>query len=241
MLSAIPNWLFYVNSFSIVVDLIMVAGVFLASRTIEKQYRKTAFWGFTLFIGIWYLLTAILALQGIFKSTEGKFNPILLVLLAGLFSSYFLFTKVKVFKTLLSSLPVSWIVIIQFFRTLGGSFLVLYSQKLLPPQFALPAGIGDVFIGVSALIVAWALHNRKTWAPTVARWWCYLGILDLIIAVTMGALTSPSNLQTLISLPFKPTNFLIGEYPLVMIPVFRVPLAITLHLLVLRKLNKQQL
>src|SRR5580765_3634666 len=146
MLSAMPNWSFYVNSFSIVVDLIMVAGAFLASRTIEKQYRKTAFWGFTLFIGTWYLLTTILAKQGIFKPTEGKFNPILLVLLAGLFCSYFLFTKPKVFKILLSSLPVSWVVIIQFFRTLGGSFLVLYSQKLLPPQFALPAGIGDVFI-----------------------------------------------------------------------------------------------
>lgn len=241
MLSAIPNWLFVVNGFSIVIDLIMVAGVFFASRTLERQYRKTAFWGLILFIGTWQLLATMLARQGIFVPVEGKFNPILLVLLAGLFCSYFLFTKWKVFKILLSSLPLSWIVIIQFFRILGGSFLVLFYQKLLPPQFALPAGIGDVFIGLSALFVAWALHNKKTWSPTITRWWCYLGILDLIIAVTMGAVTSPSNLQNLMSLPLKPTNFLIGEYPLVMIPIFRVPFAITLHLLVLRTLNKQQL
>lgn len=241
MPSAIPYWLFLVNSFSIVIDLIMVAGVFIASRTIEKQHRKIAFWGFTLFTGTWLFLTTILAKQGIFEPIEGKFNPILPVLLAGLFCSYFLFSKWKVFKILLSSLPVSWIVIIQFFRVLGVVFLVLYSQKLLPTQFALPAGIGDLFIGVAALFVAWALHNRKTWSPTVTKWWCYLGILDLIIAVTMGALTSPSNIQSLISLPFKPTNLLIGEYPLVMIPIFRVPFAITLHMLVLNKLNKQQL
>jgi hypothetical protein len=241
MLSATPNWLFLVSDLSIVIDLIMVAAVFIASRNLEKQYRNIAFWSFTFFIAAWFLLTTILAKQGIFVQAENKFSPILPVLLIGFLGSYFLFTKWRMFRILLLSIPVWWIVIIQFSRIEGGIFLVLYSQKLLPPQFALPAGAGDVFIGVSSLFVAWALHSKKIWAPKITRWWCYLGLLDLIIAVTMGALTSPSNLQDLISLPFKPTNLLIGEYPLVMIPIFRVPLAITLHLLALRKLNKQQL
>jgi hypothetical protein len=240
MPSAIPNWLFFVNDLSIVIDLTMVVGVFFASRTIEEGYRKTAFWSFSFFLAIWLLLTTILAKQGFFESTDSKFNYILFVLLLGVFGSYFLLTKWKVFKILLSSIPVSWIVIIQFSRILGGTFLVLYCQKLLPPQFALPAGIGDVFIGVDALFIAWAIHNKKMWAPTVTKWWCYLGILDLIIAVTMGTLTSPSPLHDLISLPFEATNLLIAKYPLVMIPIFRVPFAITLHLLVLKKLNKQE-
>jgi hypothetical protein len=240
MLLAIPSWLFLVNNISIVIDLVMVAGVSRVSRTIEKRYMKIAFWSFNFFIVLWLLLTTTLAKQGIFEPIETKFNPILPVLLLGVFGSYFLFTKWKVFKILLSSIPVAWLVIIQCFRILGGSFLVLYTQKLLPPQFALPAGIGDVLIGAHALLVAWALHNKRKWAPTFARWWCYLGILDLIIAVTMGALTSPSILHNLITVPFETNNLLIGKYPLVMIPIFRVPFAITLHLLVLRKLNKQQ-
>lgn len=241
MTPAIPNWLFFVNKLTIVFDLIMFAGVFLASRALEKQYRNIAFWGFTFFMAAWFLLTTILAKKGIFQQTESKFNPLLPALLIGFFGSYFLLAKLKIFKMLLLSIPVSWMVIIQFSRIEGVIFLFLYSQKLLPPQFALPAGVGDVFIGVSSLFVAWALHNKKTWAPTITRWWCYLGLLDLIIAVTMGALTAPSTLDSLISLPFKPTNLLIGKYPLVMIPIFIVPFAITLHLLVLRKLNKQQI
>jgi hypothetical protein len=232
-----PNWLLLVNKLSIVIDLIMIAGVFLVSKRLEKQYRNGSFWAFTFFITIWYLFITIIAKQGIFQPVKSQFNPILPVLLLGLFGSYLIFTKWKVFRVLLLSTPVSWIVIIQFFRIEGGIFLILLNQNLLPPQFALPAGIGDIFIGITSLPVAWALHNKKLWAPIVTRWWCYLGILDLIIAVTMGALTSPSPLQNLISLPFEPTNLLIGTYPLVMIPIFRVPFAITLHLLVLRKLN----
>jgi hypothetical protein len=240
MPSAIPNWLFLTNRLSILIDFIMFAGVFVASRTIEKRYAKTAFWSFTFFMAAWLLLTTGLAKQGIFEPDETKTNPILPVLLLGLCGSYFLFTKWKIFRILLSSIPASWLVIIQFFRVLGGSFLILCSQKLLPPQFALPAGIGDVFIAVDSLFVAWALHNKKTWAPVVTKWWCYLGILDLIIAVTMGGLTSPSTLHNLVNLPIQQTNLLIGEYPLVMIPIYRVPFAITLHLLVLKKLKTQQ-
>lgn len=241
MLLTTPNWLTVVNNLSILIDLITVAGVFLVSRTLEKPYRDSVFWSFTFFIAAWFLLTTIPARQGIFEQAENKFSPILPVLLIGFLGSYFLFTKWKRFKTLLSSTPVSWLVIIQFFRIEGGIFVILYSRKLLPPQFALPAGLGDLFIGTTSLFVAWSLHTKKSWAATIAKWWCYLGLLDLIIAVTMGALTSPSNLREVISLPFKPTNLLIGEYPLVMIPIFRVPFALTLHLLVLRKLNKQRL
>ena len=240
MLPAIPNWLFLVNDLSIIIDLLIVAAVFRASRTIDKRYMNTAFWGFTLFIATWLLLTAGLAKLKVFEPDEDKHNPILPVLLLGVFGSYLFLTRWKVSKILISSIPVSWLVAIQFFRVLGAIFLILYCQKLLPAQFALPAGIGDVFIGVSSLFVVWALHNKKTWAPAATRWWCYLGILDLLMAVTMGGLTSPSTLNKLISLPFKPVNFLIGEYPLVMIPIFRVPFAITLHLLVLKKLNTKQ-
>jgi len=241
MLSLIPHWLFLVNNLSIVIDLIIIIAVFRASRNIKSGHSKTAFWSFTIFNAIWLLLTTVLAKQGVFEPNETTLNPLVVVLLSGLLGSYFLFTKRKVFKMLLSAIPVSWLVIIQFFRVLGGVFLILYSQKLMPAEFAIPAGTGDVFIGVTSLFAAWALHNKKTWAPIVTRWWCYLGILDLILAITMGTLTIPSTYNHLLNLPFEPTNFLIGKYPLVMIPIFRVPFAITLHLLVLRKLNKEKI
>jgi hypothetical protein len=65
--------------------------------------------------------------------------------------------------------------------------------------------------------------------------WNLLGITDLVVAVATGFLTSPSPVQIL-SLD-KP-NELISAFPLVMIPVFLVPLAFLLHLASLHKLRQ---
>ena len=53
----------------------------------------------------------------------------------------------------------------------------------------------------------------------------------LVVAVTMGALTSPGLPHTLLAL--QAPNLLITSYPLVMVPTFAVPLALMLHGLVL--------
>jgi hypothetical protein len=241
MTSEVPNWLFYFNILPILIDILIVVLVYFASqKKAVKPYGKTMLWSFTLFFGSWFLLTTVLAEQGIFEPSITKFNSISIALPLGVLVSYFLFTRLKIFKILVSSIPKSWLVLIQFYRAFGAVFLILYGQNLLPPQFALPAGIGDVIVGVSALFVSWSLYNNKIWAEKVTKWWCYLGILDLLVAITMGTLTIPSNTQSIIS-PFEPTNYLLGKYPLVMIPIFIVPFSITLHLLVLRKLNKQEL
>jgi len=64
--------------------------------------------------------------------------------------------------------------------------------------------------------------------------WNLFGLLDLIVAVTMGFLTSPSPLQLL---SLDAPNELISAFPLVMVPVFAVPLSVLLHLASLAKLR----
>ena len=59
-------------------------------------------------------------------------------------------------------------------------------------------------------------------------------MLDLAVAITMGALTSPG-LPHLMALDAP--NLLITSYPLVMVPTFAVPLALMLHGLVLLRLK----
>ena len=57
------------------------------------------------------------------------------------------------------------------------------------------------------------------------------------MAVTTGFLSSPSPIE---KLAFDNPNTLITAFPLVMIPVFLVPLAILLHLASLTKLGLTQ-
>jgi len=140
------------------------------------------------------------------------------------------------FASLASAIPLPWLVAAQIYRVGGGIFLVLWADARLPWQFALPAGIGDVATGVSAIFVALLLAQRAVGARRAAYAWSLFGIADLFIAVTMGALTSPGRPHLL---AFDAPNLLITSYPLVMVPTFAVPLALILHGLVLRRLWRE--
>jgi hypothetical protein len=124
----------------------------------------------------------------------------------------------------------------QIYRVAGGIFLVLWADGRLPWQFALPAGIGDVATGSFAVVVAALLARKAAGAHRATYAWCLFGIADLVVAVTMGAMTSPGRAHLL---ALDAPNLLISSYPLVMIPTFAVPLALMLHGLVLWRLRRE--
>ena len=75
---------------------------------------------------------------------------------------------------------------------------------------------------------------KKIDAERLVLSWNLFGLLDLVIAVTMGFLTSPSPLQLL---SLDAPNELISAFPMVMVPAFAVPLSVLLHLASLAKLR----
>jgi len=139
---------------------------------------------------------------------------------------------------LIDAIPLSWLVGVQFYRVLGFMFLVLWWDGRLPWQFALPAGIGDIATGIAAVVVAVMLTRKASGAPKAAYYWCLFGIADLIVAVTMGTLTSPGRTHFV---ALDAPNLLISAYPLVMIPTFAVPVSIILHGLCLWKMRRMNL
>jgi hypothetical protein len=140
------------------------------------------------------------------------------------------------FASLVSAIPLPWIVAAQIYRAAGGIFLLLWADGRLPWQFALPAGIGDVATGSFAVVVAALLARNAAGAHRAVYAWCIFGIADLVVAVMMGAMTSPGRPHLL---ALEAPNLLISSYPLVMIPTFAVPLALMLHGLVLWRFRRQ--
>lgn len=139
-------------------------------------------------------------------------------------------------KSIIAAVPQPWLVGVQLYRALGVIFLILYATGKLPSLFAWPAGIGDIAVGLVAPIVglAYARAPRDT-AGLVAAWNVF-GILDLMIAVGTGFLTAPS---LLVPFESQPTSELMTVLPMVMIPVYLVPLSIVLHLASLAKLRRE--
>jgi hypothetical protein len=137
-------------------------------------------------------------------------------------------------QEVLRAVPRSWLIGIQAYRGLGSMFLVLFGMKLLPGVFALPAGFGDVLVGLAALPLAALYAGERQGHEGWSIAWNILGIADLVIALTVGFLSAPGPLQ---QLSLSQPNYLVGAYPLVMIPVFAVPLSIILHAASLSKVR----
>lgn len=138
--------------------------------------------------------------------------------------------------SLVSAIPLRWLVAAQVYRVAGGIFLVLWADGRLPWQFALPAGIGDVMTGLLAVFLAARLSQNAAGALSAVYAWCLFGIGDLVVAVAMGAMTSPGRPHLL---ALDAPNLLITSYPLVMVPTFAVPLALMLHGIVLWRLRRE--
>lgn len=85
------------------------------------------------------------------------------------------------------------LVAIQAWRFAGLGFLALYTHKVLPGGFALPAGLGDMAIGLAAPRLVVSLVRRPRFAASTAFiLWNVLGILDLVVAVGSGVLSALS-------------------------------------------------
>lgn len=113
----------------------------------------------------------------------------------------------------------------QAWRAGGLIFLAFHAYGLLPGLFAWPAGLGDIAVGVTAPWVAAALIRDPAFVGDDRfAGWHVLGILDLVVAVGTGALSSGvvPGLTTVRSTPMS-------QMPLVLIPGFLVPLFVMLH------------
>lgn len=184
----------------------------------------------------WFVLVFVLAKQGFFETTQATTMPPrvgpAIVIPTVLGCALLALAPVR---RLIARVPLHWLVGVQLYRVVGGLFLIAWLQDDIPAEFALPAGIGDVAVGILAPFVALALvrHGvQRAWPAVVG--WCALGIADLVIAVTCGLLTAPSAVQ---QLALDEPNSAITSYPLVLVPTFAVPVSIVLHVYVLARLS----
>jgi hypothetical protein len=180
------------------------------------------------FFVAWLALIFVLGARGAFVVAGGG-PP--LALLIGLVAPLTLFlvgySAIRPLREFIFSVDVRLIAGIQAWRWAGFGFLTLYTYKILPGIFAWPAGLGDMAIGITAPLMLAGLLRRPGFASSrsfVA--WNLSGILDLTVAVSIGALVPlfAPNLYGTVS-----TGHM-TQLPLVLIPTYLVPTFLMLHL-----------
>lgn len=227
-------WVYILFATVTVTSLVLfgISGSLKSAGVPDKLIRRIVLSAGTLLFS-WMALDMFLGWLGVFRA-GGKVPFIAFGIVIPIIIEIWLIRRSQTVREILRAVPQSSLVGVQGYRGLGAIFLVLYGQRLLPGVLGLPAGFGDVLVGFTALLVATIYASGWSNRGWLVAAWNVLGITDFTIAVTAGFLSSPGPLQRF---AFNEPNTLIGTYPLVMIPVFAIPLSVFLHIGSLAKLS----
>jgi hypothetical protein len=131
-----------------------------------------------------------------------------------------------------------WLLVgVHVVRLLGVSFIILYATDRLPAPFAPVAGWGDIFVGATALPVAWLVYRRSMNARVVLWIWNLIGMADLIAAVGLGVISSPGPQRLIFA---EPSSAILTTLPWLLIPGFLVPLLFAVHIGIFTRLVKDK-
>jgi hypothetical protein len=193
-------------------------------------------------LGLWLALVLLLGANGAFVQPPGAPPlPILLGATVPMFLFLAAYWGSAAFREWVLGADLRLLTAIHGWRFVGLGFLALYAHGVLPGLFALPAGWGDIAIGVTAPWVMLALlHPPASGSPAFATSrlfvvWNLLGILDLVNGMILGALGS----GLIPGLVGSVTTGPMAQWPLVLVPAYVVPFLFMLHLAALFQVRQQ--
>jgi len=131
-------------------------------------------------------------------------------------------------RRIADGLSQTWLTGLQSLRVVGGVFVLLWADGAIPWKFALPAGLGDVAVGLIAMVALGKLRSRAQTAAAWVRRTYVFGLADFVLAIGAGFLSSPSAIQLL---ALDRPNEAIQLYPLTLVPSFAVSVFLSLHIL----------
>src|ERR1700729_2598283 len=180
--------------------------------------------GAAVVLGGWFTASAVIAGHGWYHTRLGHGVPWMPVAVVGFFGALLALSRIPVVARALAAPGMaSRLELPHAFRAVEGSaFLVLMGLGHLPALFALPAGVGDIAAGIAAPLVARRLARGG--GRRFAVWHNAFGMTDLVVALTLGALTGFGLLNV------TPSGAPIRELPLALIPTATVPLLFALHI-----------
>ncbi len=212
---------------------ILAANAGVAAFLIGSIGRGLRFAAGAVIIG-WFAAVLLLSAQGLFQYNKAYAFPYFpIAIVAPLAAGPLLFRLSAALRSAAYAVPLHRLIGIQALRTLGFLFLLLLAQHRLPAIFALPAGVGDMLVGATAIVVARRVRANGVSAANSAIFWNICGILDLVAALSIGFLSSTSPLRMIFT---NPATDVMTMLPMVLIPAFGVPLFLLLHTLTLGRL-----
>jgi hypothetical protein len=188
-------------------------------------------------LAVWFAAAAYIGGSHLLVNTGGSlFAPIAATAFVPVMAFLALYQFSGGFRRFVLAQDIETLTMLQHWRVLGFTFLMLYFYRALPGVFAFPAGLGDVAIGLATPFVILRMRRDPNYATSAGLVrFQYLGLLDFAVAVATAGLAAGS-FPGLI--PEGVTSAPMDVWPLNLFPSFGVPIFIILHLTVLLKVRE---
>jgi len=187
---------------------------------------------------VWFATVAFLGASGALNPLSGAGTPVLgLAVMLPLAVLCFAFLGYAPTRDAISRVPLAVLIAVNIPRVEGMGFLLLYGAHRLPAPFALAAGWGDIVVGVTALPLAWFAARYPARAKPWAIAWNLLGFADLMVAISLGAMSAPGPIRVFTD---PPGSGIMTTLPWILIPGFLVPCWEALHVAIFSRLLARQ-
>lgn len=189
-----------------------------------------------LFLIVWLMVLAILAILGFFQNLESlpprPFFAVFCSLLA-----LILLAKNKIYQQIAFGVPPQWILYFQTFRIPLEIWLwSLFINDIIPVQMTFEGYNFDIIPAIIGPLVAYLVFTKKAAPIWLAKAWNYFGILTVIVIVFIATVSMQSPLRLFDN---EPSNTIITFFPYIWLPGFLVPMALLMHVTSLIQLGKK--
>jgi len=210
---------------------IMIAALSIGFGSTAAARTRIAAW-----LAVWFVVEVILAATRALYYEGGLGAPGLGIAVAlPIAVLCIVVARTQALREEFHRVPLWLLVGVHVVRLLGISFIILYTAGRLPAPFASAAGWGDIFVGATALPVAWFAYRRPTNVRSMIWIWNVIGIADLINAVGLGVISSPGPQRLIFA---EPSSAIMTTLPWLLIPGFLVPLLFAVHIGIFIRLAK---
>lgn len=218
------------TTLTLAVSVLLVLGVRRAFRGTTSRAPLV----FTVGLAAWLVITAAIANAGLLSDFGNKPPRIFLIVFSGVALSLVV-SLGTIGRRAIDTLPLWALVGVQGFRfPLELLMHRAYSEGVMPIQMSFSGRNFDIVSGVTALVAAFLLYQKRfpTWAVHA---WNALGFGLLLNIVTIAILSFPT--------PFRafhnpPANTWVTHPPFIWLPAVLVMTALLGHVVVLRALRR---
>src|SRR5713101_1300807 len=210
------------------IELTASAAIVIAALSIGFGANATTRFRAAIGLSAWFVLVVILAATRALYYEHGLGAPGLGIAVAlPIAVLCIIVARVHSLREAFHRVPLWLLVGVHTVRVLGIMFVILYAAGRLPAPFAPVAGWGDIFVGATALPVAWFAYRQPTNARPILWIWNVIGLVDLIAAVGLGVISSPGPQRLIFA---EPSSAIMTTLPWLLTPGFLVPLLFAVHI-----------